>query len=114
VTVRSDLFDSGLQPERTLLAWRRTCLAFAVGSLIAMRSTVEKVGVIAVVVGVLGAALAIAAYFAAAAGYKRATLALARSGFLCRDAWPLLLVTLATLLLGVACAVLVVVGAVQN
>lgn len=40
----TELFDAGLQPERTALAWRRTGIALAVVSLISLRATVSVLG----------------------------------------------------------------------
>ena len=106
-----ELFDKGLQPERTLLAWRRTCLSFAVGSLVAARFTVELVGVLAIILGIIGAGLSVAAYFVTASGYRRANVALARGdSALPYGAWPILLATAATLALGAACAVFLLFG----
>lgn len=98
------LYDPGLQTERTLLAWRRTCLSFGVASLVAMRFTVETAGVLAVFAGVTGAGLAVAAYVAAAVGYHRANTSLHSTGSLDHGAVPIALATAAALVLGVACA----------
>ncbi|MEJ1087137.1 DUF202 domain-containing protein [Microbacterium sp. Mu-80] len=63
-------FDPGLQPERTQLAWRRTALSLAIGSLIAARALpVIFASGAWVVPGILGVAVAGALW---AAGGRRA------------------------------------------
>ncbi len=50
----SGLFDVGLQPERTALAWRRTGLALLGGSLVAGRILPEVLGAWTVALGLIG------------------------------------------------------------
>jgi putative membrane protein len=65
------LFDPGMQPERTALAWRRTGLAMAVGSLVALRVFPPSLGLWAVVPTVIAFVIAVAVFIAADVRYRR-------------------------------------------
>jgi uncharacterized membrane protein YidH (DUF202 family) len=55
----NSLFDPGLQPERTALAWRRTVLALALGAVIALRLLPPVLGLWSLACGFAGTALAV-------------------------------------------------------
>lgn len=65
------LFDPGLQPERTALAWRRTGLALLAGSLVAARILPESLGAWAVTIGLAGVAGSAALLYAIHRRYRR-------------------------------------------
>jgi uncharacterized membrane protein YidH (DUF202 family) len=92
-------FDPGLQPERTLLAWRRTCLALAVASAVVVRFAGESLGASAALLGVAGVATAAGAYIRAARRYRRAHEGLTRDNELPIDGLALALMTLTLLLI---------------
>jgi putative membrane protein len=79
------IFDPGLQPERTELAWRRTALAICVGSLLSMRilptAVPEPIGGPAwIVPGLLGLGFAGSLWAIAHRRQLRCTRALIRPG----------------------------------
>ncbi|GAA5208273.1 DUF202 domain-containing protein [Microbacterium kyungheense] len=75
------LFDPGLQPERTELAWRRTALAIGVGSLLSLRVLPAVVGdpvwaAAWLIPGIAGLAFAVLLWFRAQLRHRRVTAAL--------------------------------------
>jgi uncharacterized membrane protein YidH (DUF202 family) len=66
------LWDAGLQPERTLLSWRRTALAIAGGAAVGARILSEQIGALAYVAGLATVAVALGAYLMAHRAYRRA------------------------------------------
>jgi len=59
------VFDPGLQPERTALAWRRTALALTAASLVAVRILPEALGPWAALPAGVGLVAAVAVLVAA-------------------------------------------------
>lgn len=106
------VFDQGFQPERTFLAWQRTVLALGVSCAVAVRFTAPHFGAVAIVAGIGGMGLALAAYIGARFRYRRTHLALTRSAptptaqtttdaLHSVSAWPIAAMAASTLLLGV-------------
>jgi len=102
------VFDPGLQPERTALAWRRTALALAGGSVIIMRILPSVIGVAALVLGFAGLALALIVLIGSHRRYRRQHRALTSAEpVVLRSGWPVAAMTAATLLVGVLCLLFV-------
>jgi putative membrane protein len=105
-------WDRGLQPERTVLAWRRSALSLFVGSLVGARVLAAPLGQVAVVLGVLGCLLAAGTWVAASRRGSTVTTELLRRGDL-RDgpgAGLIAVLTAASVLAGVVGFVVVLVG----
>lgn len=79
-TAASQIFDEGMQAERTALSWRRAGLSMCVGALAAMRIFPAVIGPIAFVPAGVGLALALIVLFAAQVRYRRDHAALMRAG----------------------------------
>lgn len=69
--------DPGLQPERTLLAWRRTCLTLAVGLAVAIRFSDFFDPLAALLIGIPALAAVGGAYVATSLRYRSAARAFA-------------------------------------
>jgi uncharacterized membrane protein YidH (DUF202 family) len=109
--VSSEPFDSGLQPERTLLAWRRTCLAVGVGGMLFIRFAVHELGFAAIVAGLVGLLLAAAAYVDASRRYRRMHHHLTGGRDLPSAAVPITLAAASVAVFAVSCGIWLVVAA---
>ena len=91
------LFDPGLQPERTALAWRRTALTLAVGAIVSFRLLPPVLGLWSIAVGVAGLLLSAATWILAGRRARRVQSALLHSsGPLPGGGLPLLLTLIVT------------------
>ena len=91
------LFDPGLQPERTALAWRRTALTLAVGAVVSFRLLPPVLGLWSIGVGVAGLLMSAATWTLAGRRARRVQKALlSSSGPLPGGGLPLFLALIAS------------------
>lgn len=76
----SELYDQGAQPERTLLAWGRTCLASSVLLALVIKVAAATATPGWIVLAVLGLALPVIAWALAVVRYRRVHALLTRPG----------------------------------
>lgn len=74
------LFDPGLQPERTALAWRRTALSTAAAAAVLARVAQAEGDHVAVATSLVAGAVAVACWLLAGRRYDRATASLGEHG----------------------------------
>ena len=95
-------YDTGRQAERTLLAWRRTTLALAVGSAIGIRFTIAQLGWLAITLGAAGIVLSLTAYLATGIHYRQVHHRLHESDQYPGSGWPPTILTASVLALAAA------------
>ena len=111
MTVGSErVFDPGLQPERTALAWRRTALALAGGSVVVMRILPPAIGGAGLVFGFAGLLCALIVLVGSHRRYRHHHRVLTSTAPVrLRSGWPVLGLTAATILVGTLCLLFVLV-----
>lgn len=70
--IGDEVFDSGLQLERTALAWQRTQLSLIVGSLAAGRGLETLLGPTSWLIAALGVGLSVGAFLSTRRRYREA------------------------------------------
>lgn len=100
-------YDSGLTNERTSLSWIRTALSLGVAGAFAVRITLEELGLLGIIIGLVGIILALAAAAIASWRYRRSVRDLYATGNLGSDGKVLALSSASAILIGLLAVVFV-------